>query len=88
MADNSPWQPIDTAPKYGPKGRYDGPVRIDILAKIWLRDEDKFQFIRCTDCYWDDGDAMCNRRADWKGVEPGYRAVAWMPIPVIPKEWP
>jgi hypothetical protein len=82
---DSPWQPIGTAPKYE-RGR--GIVKIDILAKIWLRDEDKFQFIRCPNCYWDEGDSMCNRKSDWKGLEPGYRAVAWMPIPVIPKEYP
>ncbi len=81
--EKSPWQPINTAPKKdpSPSGRY-SKYKIDILAKTWLRDEDRFVFIRCTDCFWsfDSG--------DWEGLESGYRAVAWMPIPVIPKEYP
>lgn len=73
------WQPIATAPKYG-KSRYERGAKIDILAKTWLRTVDKFDFRRFPDCYWND--------EMWQGVDEGWLAVAWMPIPEIPTSYP
>ncbi len=77
------WKPIDKAPKMGPVLH-----KIDILGKIWNRDSDTFVFRRFTDCYWSIGDQMTNRKPGWKGLDDGFRAVAYMEIPEIPKEYP
>lgn len=75
----SVWCPIDTAPHY---------EKIDLLAKCWLRDRDEFVFARFPDCRWSEADPVTNRKASWSGLDAHWRAVAWMPLPPIPKEWP
>lgn len=79
------WQDISTAPKYDGCIGNIGP-KIDILAKIWIAKKDEFEFKRFTDCYW--REKFDNTPARWRGVEDGWHAVAWMPIPKIPKQWP
>lgn len=90
MTDQT-WQPIETAKKKGERGRYGDwtpAPHIDILAKFWDIDTDKFVFGRFTNCYWDNGDDMTNRKGSWRGVDQGWRPVAWMPIPPIPESYP
>jgi len=81
----SPWRDISEAPKYDRTNR-GRVVYIDILAKIWLKDKDTFEFKRFPNCYW--RDKFDNTSAHWLGVPEDWRAVAWMPIPEIPKQWP
>lgn len=66
------WEPIATAPKDG--------TRIDIWAKCWLADRDRFVARRFTDCFWTKGDSMTNRREGWSNVDTSHYATHWMPI--------
>lgn len=84
----SEWQPIGTAAKYK-AGRYNPEiVKIDILAKVWLRATDKFEYRRFTDCYWRDADTFGSSKEGWPGVDEEYLPVAWIPIPTIPESYP
>jgi hypothetical protein len=80
----TPWRPIKTAPK--PRSSGDKVIRIDILAKVWIRESDSFKYKRFTDCYWKLYEN--NVQNNWHGVDETYHAVAWMPVPELPKEWP
>ena len=71
---DSPWQPIAGAPRDG--------ISIDILAKTWLRESDKFEYRRFPDCFWSFADLA------WVGVDEEYLPVAWMPTPPIPEAYP
>lgn len=86
------WRPMSEAPKYATKnGKRDytaAIIRIDILAKVWHANTDKFEYRRFTDCTWSEGDSLCNRKAAWGGVDTGWLPVAWMHVPAIPTEWP
>ncbi len=86
------WRDIKTAPKSGPDPTV---LKIDILAKIWLQESDKFEYRRFPDCYWqkassvfNDKDPWTGLKDHWAGVDEGWRVVAWLPVPEIPKEWP
>jgi hypothetical protein len=67
------FQPIDTAPRN---------VTIDVLAKYWHYDTDTFAFRRFPNCRWSNGDSACNVKPYWVGLDHGWRAVGWMPIPL------
>ncbi len=71
------WQPIETAPK---------DVKIDILARYWVWDSDKFEFRRFPDCRWSQGDTMTGIKPYWSGLDKGWRAVGWMPLPPMKME--
>lgn len=72
------WQPVNTAPKDGTK--------IDILAKCWMSENDRFVYRRFTDCFWTYGDSMTGRNARWIGVDVSYCPTHWMPLPDMPNE--
>lgn len=80
---SGPWRDISSAPKQHHQHDF---YRIAILAKIWISSKDEFEFKRFTDCVWHE--KFENTPAHWQGVENGWRAVAWMPIPETPKQWP
>ncbi|HEU5488479.1 MAG TPA: hypothetical protein VFV16_06620 [Candidatus Nitrosotalea sp.] len=73
---SSKWQDISTAPK---------DIYIDILGKFWNHRTDTFQFQRFPSMRW--RQAFDNIPAGFGMPEP-WRAVAWMHIPAIPKNWP
>jgi len=75
------WQAITSARKHGSDRWKDGP-KIDILAKRWVMDTDKFEYRRFVDCVWDRNDNV------WTNVAEGWLPVAWMPIPKIPDSYP
>lgn len=70
------WRPIATATLEG---------LVDLYAKSWRADRDDFVFARFSDCRWDKGDSMCNRRACWSGLPAGWHATHWMPAPDGPE---
>lgn len=72
MAD---WKPIESAPK---------DRKIDLWAKIWLADGDRFTAERFPDCSWWNKDSMGSWDAHWHGVPKGYRVTHWMEIPEGP----
>ncbi len=76
MAD---WHDIETAPK---------DRKVDLWAKIWLADGDRFVGERFPDCRWDGGDSMCNRGASWNGLSKGWRATHWRERPEAPEGAP
>ena len=70
------WQPIETAPRDG--------TRFDVWAKAWLPAFDRFEYRRFADCYWRDSEPMGAWRAGVVGVDKGWRATHWMPLPAPP----
>ncbi len=72
------WQTIDSAPKDG--------TRVDLWAKCWLAHSDKFDYMRCPNCYWSKGESEFNRRAGWTNLESGWFPTHWMPLPDPPTE--
>jgi hypothetical protein len=81
------WNDMVSAPR--PRGEWDSStIKIDILAKIWIKDTDKFEFARFPDCRWRGADTMGQWKAGWVGVDEGWLPVAWRPVPTIPKDWP
>lgn len=76
MAD---WKPIKSAPK---------DRKIDLWAKIWLADGDRFTAERFPDCRWDTGDSMCNRGPSWSNLPKGYHPTHWMERPEGPATGP
>lgn len=70
------WAAIETAPK---------DRKIDLWAKIWLADGDRFETQRFPGCRWDSGDSMCNRKPEWSGLPKGWRATHWMDAPAGPE---
>lgn len=69
------WRPMADAPKSGV---------IDIAAKWWDARKDRFEVRRFCDCRWDLGDSLVNRPPKWRGVEDGWRPIAWRPVPALP----
>jgi hypothetical protein len=70
------WQPIETAPK--------DSTHIDLYAKFWVARDDDFIHRRFTDCSWMRPDSMTGKSGYWYGVDEGWRATHWMPLPEPP----
>ena len=70
------WEPIE---------KWDRKTNVDILAKTWVPETDGFKFSRFTNCV-----AVFSAKDEKRisGVPDNYKAVAFMPIPKIPKQWP
>lgn len=77
-ADEPVWRPIETAPKY--------VLRVDILAKCWMAHKDEFEFERFPDCQWHEGGSIISAGPGWLGVDNGWLAVGWMPVPPLTME--
>ena len=72
----SNWQPIETAPKRG---------AIDIWAKRWDPDTDKFEGRRFADFHWNGSMFVGHTRSDGsRETLHGYRPTNWMPLPEPP----
>lgn len=75
----SPWLPIEQIP--------DKRLKIDILAKRWKADTDSWELSRFVSCRWIEP-IRSSDGGKWGGVPDGWRAVAYMIEPEIPKQWP
>lgn len=70
------WQDIASAPN---------DRKIDLWAKSWLSDADRFIFERFPDCRYDKGDSMCNRAPSWRGLPDRWHATHWRDVPLSPE---
>lgn len=70
------WQPIETAPKDG--------THIDLWAKCWRAEADDFIYARFPSCKWAEWTGCTNRAPCWTGLDNGWRATHWMPLPEPP----
>jgi len=85
----NPWRDIKFALRGGSesfnyRSKWEEPPRIDILAKVWIKDDDKFEYRRFTDCSWIRDRDLDHKGGRWANVDDGWLAVAWMPVPMIP----